>query len=641
VIENKTVVENGAPIWAIKTFGLSKHFPGKQGWQGLFSRQPELRPAVDNVSIQVRQGELFGLLGPNGAGKTTLIKMLSTLIAPTAGEAWVNGFELVKETAIKRSIGLVTSDERSFYWRLSGRQNLEFFSYLHGITHQDIHGRVEEVLSQVGMLDMAEKSFQTYSTGMRQRISIARALLNRPRLLFLDEPTRGLDPSATRHLHELIREQLVGEDGITVFLTTHDLEEAEKLCERIAIMNHGQIRACGTIGELRGEMEIGARYAIRATGLHPLTISRLANDIPGIHTQATPIDGKDETLIEFRSETSDGKLDKAIDILKQGTGKILSIAQEKSSLEAIFADIVEHENERQLKREEQPFPSYPIQKSRPRTHLEPGIVLQVMPAFLKRDFISEASYRFSFILQIVGIFFNVAVFYFIAQLLGESAAPYLAAYGGDYFSFVLIGIAFAGYFNVGLSSFSSRLRQSQTTGTLEAMLATPTSLSAIIISSSLWDYLLTTIRVLVYLAIGGLFMGVNLGKGNYAAALVILLLTVVSFSSLGIIAASFIMVLKRGDPVTWLFNVVSGLLGGVYFPIAIMPGWMQGLSKLLPITYALEGMRLALLQGAALQKLVPEILALGAFSALLLPLSLFAFRYAVRLAKVDGSLTHY
>ena len=136
-------------------------------------------------------------------------------------------------------------------------------------------------------------------------------------------------------------------------------------------------------------------------------------------------------------------------------------------------------------------------------------------------------------------------------------------------------------------------------------------------------------------------MGVNLGKGNYAAALVILLLTVVSFSSLGIIAASFIMVLKRGDPVTWLFNVVSGLLGGVYFPIAIMPGWMQGLSKLLPITYALEGMRLALLQGAALQKLVPEILALGAFSALLLPLSLFAFRYAVRLAKVDGSLTHY
>ena len=124
MIENKTVVENEAPIWAIKTFGLSKHFPGKQGWRGLLNRQPELRPAVDNVSIQVHQGELFGLLGPNGAGKTTLIKMLSTLIAPTAGEACVNGFTLAEETAIKRSIGLVTSDERSFYWRLSDRKSV-------------------------------------------------------------------------------------------------------------------------------------------------------------------------------------------------------------------------------------------------------------------------------------------------------------------------------------------------------------------------------------------------------------------------------------------------------------------------------------------------------------------------------------
>ncbi len=235
----------------------------------------------------------------------------------------------------------------------------------------------------------------------------------------------------------------------------------------------------------------------------------------------------------------------------------------------------------------------------------------------------------------------MAVFYYIAQLLGTSAAPYLTAYGGDYFSFVLIGIAFAAYFSVGLSSFSSRLRQSQTTGTLEAMLATPTSLSAIILSSSLWDYLLTTLRVLVYLIIGGLFMGVNLGKGNYPAALLILLLTVTSFSSLGIIAASFIMVLKRGDPITWLFSVVSGLLGGVYFPVAIMPGWMQGFSKLLPITYALEAMRLALLQGATLHELLPEILALSIFSVILLPISLFSFRYAVRLAKVDGSLTHY
>lgn len=639
--EKNTANENTASNWAIETFGLSKRFPEKQGWRGLVSRQPELHPAVDSVYLQVHQGELFGLLGPNGAGKTTLIKMLSTLIEPTAGSACVNGFELAEETAIKRSIGLVTSDERSFYWRLSGRQNLEFFSHLHGIPPREIHARVEAVLEQVRMLDVSEKSFQTYSTGMRQRISIARALLNKPQLLFLDEPTRGLDPGATRRLHELIREQFVGRDGITVFLTTHDLEEAEKLCERIAIMNYGRIRACGTVNELRSALESEVRYTILTTKLHPKTIVSLTEYVPEIQIETVSGTEKDETLIEFKSDSKDGKLDEAIDILKQGTGKILSITQDRISLETIFADIVERENEHVVKSEERPIPTSFSENHRRRIHLQPDILLQVMPAFLKRDLISEASYRFSFILQIVGIFFNVAVFYFIAQLLGQSAAPYLAPYGGDYFSFVLIGIAFAGYFNVGLSSFSNRLRQSQTTGTLEAMLATPTSLSAIILSSSLWDYLLTTIRVLVYLVIGGLFMGVNLGKGNYAAAFLVLLLTVTSFSSLGIIAASFIMVLKRGDPITWLFNVVSGLLGGVYFPVAIMPDWMQAFSKLLPITYALEAMRLALLQGAPLQELIPEILALAAFSVILLPLSLFAFRYAVRLAKVDGSLTHY
>jgi ABC-2 type transport system permease protein len=633
--------ERTVPKWAIETFGLSKRFPGKEGWRGLISRQSELRPAVDNVSLQVCQGELFGLLGPNGAGKTTLIKMLSTLIEPTGGTAHVNGFDLADETAIKRSIGLVTSDERSFYWRLSGRQNLEFFSHLHGISPKDIPARVKTVLDQVDMLASAEKSFQTYSTGMRQRISIARALLNRPQLLFLDEPTRGLDPGATHHLHELIQEQLVERDGITVFLTTHDLEEAEKLCERIAIMNHGRILACGTVSELRSALEVGVHYSIRTAKLHPKTIASLAEHITEIQTETVSGPGEEETLIEFRSDSNDEKLDKTIDILKHETNKILSITQDKTSLEAIFAEIVERENEHRALIAKRPKQTPIAQASHQRIELQLGILLKVMPAFLKRDLISEASYRFSFILQIVGIFFNVAVFYFIAQLLGQSAAPYLAAYGGDYFSFVLIGIAFAGYFNVGLSSFSSRLRQSQTTGTLEAMLATPTSLSAIILSSSLWDYLLTTTRVLVYLVIGGLFMGVNLGRGNYGTALLVLLLTITSFSSLGIIAASFIMVLKRGDPVTWLFNVVSGLLGGVYFPVAIMPGWMQWLSKLLPITYALEAMRLALLQGATPQELIPEILALGAFSAVLLPLSLFAFRYAVRLAKVDGSLTHY
>ncbi|MEJ2352528.1 MAG: ABC transporter permease, partial [Anaerolineales bacterium] len=185
------------------------------------------------------------------------------------------------------------------------------------------------------------------------------------------------------------------------------------------------------------------------------------------------------------------------------------------------------------------------------------------------------------------------------------------------------------------------LRQAQTTGTLEAMLTTPTALSTIILSSSLWSYLLTTLRVLVYLLIGDLFLKVNLGGGNYLGALIVLILTIISFSSLGIIAASFIMVLKRGDPITWLFNATSSFLGGIYYPVTILPGWLQFFSYLLPVTYALRAMRLALLQGASTATILSDILVLAVFSAILMPASLLAFRFAVRRARVDGSLSQY
>ena len=152
---------------------------------------------------------------------------------------------------------------------------------------------------------------------------------------------------------------------------------------------------------------------------------------------------------------------------------------------------------------------------------------------------------------------------------------------------------------------------------------------------------MTTIRVALYLLIGALLLDVDFANSNFPLALLILVLTIISFSSLGIIAASFIMVLKRGNPVTWLFNATSNLLGGIYYPVSILPGWFMMISFLLPITYALRAMRLALLQGASFESLFTDILALIIFCILLLPISLLAFRYAVRKAKVDGSLTHY
>lgn len=261
-------------------------------------------------------------------------------------------------------------------------------------------------------------------------------------------------------------------------------------------------------------------------------------------------------------------------------------------------------------------------------------------AFLRRDWRLQLSYRFSFVLQFFNLFFRILIFYFLSLLVGDSAASYLGDYGGDYFAFVLIGLAFSGYFGVGLQSFASNLREAQTTGTLEAMLLTPTRLSTVILSSSLYDYGFTTIQVFMYLLLGAVLFGVQF-SGNVGAALLILALTIVAMTSLGIIAASFVMVLKRGDPVTWLFNSAGLLLGGVYYPIEIMPGWLQGLARLLPITYSLEAMRQALLTNASFSELLPDIAALALFGLVLVPISLLSFRLAVQRAKVEGTLAHF
>ena len=267
--------------------------------------------------------------------------------------------------------------------------------------------------------------------------------------------------------------------------------------------------------------------------------------------------------------------------------------------------------------------------------------LRLLYAFLVRDFYTETSYRFAFLVGIGGILFRALIFYFLAQFIGDSVAPFLADYNGDYFAFIIIGIALGGYFGVGLNGFASALRQAQTTGTLEALLMTPVPASLIIVGSAVWSYAYTTFRVLVYLLIGILLLGLDLSRANVAAALLILLLGIIAFASIGILAASAIMVIKRGDPVTALLGSLANLVGGVYYPIAVLPDWLQGVAKLLPITYALHGMRLALLTGASWAELLPDLSALLLFCVLLFPSSLLVFKYAIAQARSDGSLAQF
>ena len=266
--------------------------------------------------------------------------------------------------------------------------------------------------------------------------------------------------------------------------------------------------------------------------------------------------------------------------------------------------------------------------------------VRMLLAFVRRDFQIEVSYRTSFALQFFGIFFTVLLWYFISAVLqAPKTTPGLE--GLDYFSYVLLGVALSHYLTMAMMAFAGKIRNEQVTGTLEAMLVTPASIGTIVLGSSLWDFLLTSIKVVVYLAVGWLFFGVALKAGGFLPSLLILALTILAFSGIGILSAAFILYLKRGDPITYLVASGSALMGGVFFPPEAMPRWLGRWSSFLPITYALRALRRALLRGSRLADLLPDIEALALFAVLLLPLGILAFRFAVRKARQEGSLVQY
>lgn len=239
---------------AIVIKNLVKRFPQMKAFRDLLLHPLKNHwiTALNGVSLEVKTGEIFGLLGPNGAGKTTLIKILCTLILPTEGKAYVNGFNVVEEPhRVKRDIGYCMGAERSFYWRLTGRENLIFFATLNNIPSAAAKNRVGELLELLELKQVADRPFMSYSTGMQQKLGLARALINDPDIFFMDEPTKGLDPHAAQIIHQFIREKMIEDLGKTVFLATHNLSEAEALCHRVAIMDKGEIKFCGTIEEIK------------------------------------------------------------------------------------------------------------------------------------------------------------------------------------------------------------------------------------------------------------------------------------------------------------------------------------------------------------------------------------------------------
>jgi ABC-2 type transport system permease protein len=262
-------------------------------------------------------------------------------------------------------------------------------------------------------------------------------------------------------------------------------------------------------------------------------------------------------------------------------------------------------------------------------------------AFLKKDAKIFISYKLSFLMTCVGMVVSVATFYYIAKLFGKSASLYLASYNTDYFSFALIGIAFSTYLTISLSTFAGHIRDAQSSGVLEAMLVTPSSVIEIIIGMSIWDFIFASFRIITYLIIGIFFFGMQFSNPNIFAGIAIIILSIGCFSSIGIMSAGFILIFKRSEPVGFFIGSLTGLFGGVLFPVEVLPQKLQLVSYALPVTYSLRALRHALLNGYSLGMLAPDMLILAVFSMILFPLAIIVFKYTLKQVKTDGSLIHY
>jgi ABC-2 type transport system ATP-binding protein len=242
---------------AIAAQNLTKTFPARKNLKTLLQHPLHLpgREVLQGISLEVFRGEVMGLLGPNGAGKTTLLEILSTLLLPTSGRAWMCGYEVVREAAqVRRVVSYCPSVSQSFYPRLTGVGNLEFFALLNDIPPRQAKEKIEAVLDLVGMDGARHVPFQHHSEGMKQRLSLARALLIDPAVLLLDEPTRSLDPLLQGEIRKFLRSTLVEKLGKTVLLVTHSLAEAEEVCDRLAIVHQGSLISVGTPTEVRGAL---------------------------------------------------------------------------------------------------------------------------------------------------------------------------------------------------------------------------------------------------------------------------------------------------------------------------------------------------------------------------------------------------
>jgi ABC-2 type transport system ATP-binding protein len=319
---------------AIKTESVGRVYK----LRGTKKGESKERVALTDVNLDVPRGEFFGLLGPNGAGKTTLIKILVTLLSPTSGRAMVAGYDVAKDPNLVRPrINMVSGGESSGYGLLTVRENLWMFGQFYGLENKETWKRVDELLEVVGLADRANTKTSDLSTGLRQKMNIARGFLTDPDVVFLDEPTLGLDVGASRDIRAFVRNWLAGRPGRTILLTTHYMAEADELCDRVAIINAGKVLACDSPTTLKRRLQREAIFHLEVSPLKNDSLTAFTA-LPGV-SKATHValDGRSELELIL---SEDDVLGSVINTLNSHGSHIINLQKREPTLEDVFVDLV-------------------------------------------------------------------------------------------------------------------------------------------------------------------------------------------------------------------------------------------------------------------------------------------------------------
>lgn len=604
-----------------------------EGVDKTYSRDGQTVHALRDVSLHLGSGRIVGIFGNNGAGKTTLLRLAAGLVEPDRGRVLVNGHALAgSRLALQRRVGLAGTDERTFYPRLSGAENLLLYGRLYGLRPSEARRRAGEWAAKLGMERLLAHSFQTYSSGQRQRLNLIRALLHEPDVVLLDEATRSADPATVEAVRDVLLEQ-AHERGRLILYTGHEFQGLEDTCDDIVVLDKGAVVLAGPGREVLGNLIEPAwrlRFADQRSRDRALELrSELAPDeldgCAALWPQETAGDdsGLPSELVELTRAS-------AVDLLAVERRDTLSVrelllrlASGRGKVEAL--NTLGESADRRVAGQPEPD--------------DARSTVPILSALLRRDRRIHLSYRFKLILQGALMVVWATLYYFLAQLVDPERTPGLH---GDPFGFLLLGLATLQVSQACLLHMGHTLREEQLTGTLESLIATGVRPVVLLLGSLTWPLCLKLGFTGLLVGSGAWFLGADLSQANWLALGVATALFCLALIALGVLSAAFVMAFKRGDPVSMLIHMASLILAGAYFPRELLPAWARGMALIIPHTHGLEAVRAAALDGAGFgdAAFLAPLGALALCAAVVVPLAGVGWSLAVRHARMRGAICH-